>query len=290
MPPKKILVADDSLTIQKVIRLALANEGYEIQAVSEGKEAIEQIALFQPDLCLIDVSLPRKNAFEVKRELQQFEDFRNLSFILMSSAFEQVDEKQVEELKFDGRLVKPFDPAHLRKTLSEVFGKQKKSPVPAAQTPQASAPKAAAPLSDDLWVTPEEVKTSTTFEPAPPFASSGEEDDIRKLTESTLKMSGLDTMGWSVSDPSRKMDPFAVSTPAAQAEPDFPTLDFEPTFSPQSERMTDRTATPAVSHETALDPAWIRAEVERVVRDIFPKVAEQVIRDEIHKLLQNPPS
>src|SRR5213595_498171 len=66
MPGKKLLVADDSLTIQKVIRLALSNEGYEIQAVSDGNDAIQQISLFRPDVVLIDVSLPGKTAFEVK--------------------------------------------------------------------------------------------------------------------------------------------------------------------------------------------------------------------------------
>jgi len=66
---KKLLVADDSLTIQKVIRLALSNEGYEIQTVSDGNDAIQQIAVFRPDVVLIDVSLPGKTAFEVKKSI-----------------------------------------------------------------------------------------------------------------------------------------------------------------------------------------------------------------------------
>ena len=53
-PSKKILVADDSLTIQKVIRLALSGDGYEIQTVSAGKEALEQASLFRPDIFIID--------------------------------------------------------------------------------------------------------------------------------------------------------------------------------------------------------------------------------------------
>ncbi|MEO5971613.1 MAG: response regulator [Bdellovibrionia bacterium] len=121
MPGKKLLVADDSLTIQKVIRLALSNEGYEIQAVADGNDAINQILLFRPDVVLIDVSLPGKNAFEVKREVNDHEDLRETRFVLISSAFEKVDERQVEEVEFHGRLTKPFDPAHLRKVLSSVL-------------------------------------------------------------------------------------------------------------------------------------------------------------------------
>jgi CheY-like chemotaxis protein len=121
MPGKKLLVADDSLTIQKVIRLALSNEGYEIQAVADGNDAINQILLFRPDVVLIDVSLPSKNAFDVKREVNDHEDLSETRFVLISSAFEKVDEVQVEDVKFHGRLTKPFDPAHLRKVLSTVL-------------------------------------------------------------------------------------------------------------------------------------------------------------------------
>ncbi|MGZ3708565.1 MAG: response regulator, partial [Bdellovibrionota bacterium] len=121
MPGKKLLVADDSLTIQKVIRLALSNEGYEIQAVSDGNDAIQQIALFRPDVVLIDVSLPGKSAFEVKRAINEQGDLEEVRFVLMSSAFEKVDEPQAEEVRFHGRLTKPFDPAHLRQVLTDVL-------------------------------------------------------------------------------------------------------------------------------------------------------------------------
>src|SRR6476620_7673348 len=121
MAGKKLLVADDSLTIQKVIRLALSNEGYEIQAVSDGNDAVQQISLFRPDVILIDVSLPGKSAFQVKREVNTLDDLEDVRFVLMSSAFEKIDEAQAKEVKFHGSLTKPFDPAHLRKTLTDVL-------------------------------------------------------------------------------------------------------------------------------------------------------------------------
>ena len=122
MPGKKLLVADDSLTIQKVIRLALSSapgDGYEIQTVSDGNDAIQQISLFRPDVVLIDVSLPTKNAFEVKRAINEHADLAEVRFVLMSSAFEKYDESQAEEVGFHGKLSKPFDPAHLRQVLSD---------------------------------------------------------------------------------------------------------------------------------------------------------------------------
>lgn len=139
MTGKKLLVADDSLTIQKVIRLALSNEGYEIQTVSEGNDAIEQIAVFRPDLILIDVSLPGQSAFEVKRAINQHQDLSFIRFILMSSAFETVDEFQVSEVQFQGRLTKPFDPAHLRKTLTEALASEPTSIPMSEESPNVHA-------------------------------------------------------------------------------------------------------------------------------------------------------
>lgn len=128
----RLLVADDSLTIQKVIRLALSNEGYDIQAVSDGNDAVEQIFLFRPNLVLIDVSLPGLNAFEVKREINQHPEHAQTRFVLMSSAFEKIDEIQAADVKFQGRLTKPFDPAHLRQIILEALNKGvvPKAPLP----------------------------------------------------------------------------------------------------------------------------------------------------------------
>ncbi len=111
---KKLLVADDSLTIQKVIKLALSNDGYEIQTVSDGNEAIQSISLFRPDVVLVDIALPGKTAFEVKKTVNGDSELRKIPFVLMSSAFEKVDEAKVALLQFDGRLTKPFDSSQLR--------------------------------------------------------------------------------------------------------------------------------------------------------------------------------
>lgn len=197
MPGKKLLVADDSLTIQKVIRLSLSNEGYEIQAVSQCSEAIEEIALFLPDLVLIDVSLPEQSAFEVKRIVNEDPRFAQVRFILMSSAFEQVDENQVENLGFHGHLTKPFDPAHLRKILTAAL--QQEIPPPVPELP---------PLPP---------------EQPPPMPS---EDTLLKiLTESTLNPT-VENTEWSIQELSFQQDPPAdfppevkpLETPAVTAD------------------------------------------------------------------------
>src|SRR5579885_942633 len=183
MAGKKLLVADDSLTIQKVIRLALSNEGYEIQTVSDGDDAVQQMSLFRPDIVLIDVSLPGQSAFDVKRAVNAHEDLSSVRFVLMSSAFEKIDEKQLASLVFDGRLTKPFDPAHLRQVLSGVLSRAPSqsgatAPIPTAPIPTALVtppPPQQAPVTP-LAIPPRPAAVSggaaahAAAQPAPPAA------------------------------------------------------------------------------------------------------------------------
>jgi two-component system, cell cycle response regulator len=218
MAGKKLLVADDSLTIQKVIRLALSNEGYDIQAVSDGNDAIQQISIFRPDLILIDVSLPGQSAFEVKKAVNQEEDLAGTRFILMSSAFEKIDEALAKEVTFQGRLTKPFDPAHLRQVLIDVMS----APMPARPAPPPSsqqhvrevtgehfAPPPPPPSDDGSMLHEEELPPLPDSAPPPnwdPVSTPPENtaSEIRQLTESTIRMSHLDEYEWSVNEPSLK--------------------------------------------------------------------------------------
>jgi CheY-like chemotaxis protein len=127
MAHRKLLVADDSLTIQKVIRLALSGnatgggDSYEIQTVSDGTSALQQISLFRPDIVLVDVNLPQHDAVALKQAIDGYGDeFKNLRFVLLSSAFEKLDEVALDGAGFRFRLSKPFDPAHLRQVLNSV--------------------------------------------------------------------------------------------------------------------------------------------------------------------------
>jgi len=116
---KKILVADDSLTIQKVVKLALASEPYEIRNVSNGDEASEQLARFRPQILIVDASIPGKSIFELKEELIENGQAETTRILVLSSAFEQIDESKIQDA-FDARLTKPFDPSQLRDTVRKL--------------------------------------------------------------------------------------------------------------------------------------------------------------------------
>jgi CheY-like chemotaxis protein len=361
MAGKKLLVADDSLTIQKVIRLALSNEGYEIQAVSDGNDAVQQISLFRPDVILIDVSLPGKSAFEVKREVNQHEDLSEVRFVLMSSAFEKVDEAQASEVLFHGRLTKPFDPAHLRQVLTDVLAQVEArrtevttriarpaapasppslptsrfgaptAPPPAQAAPQVAPPPVpSAPSTDEFESAPQILDLSAHLTPPPapeapfpeqetiaaePETGEREQDDIRQLTESTIKMSGLaDDFQWSVNEPSLRppakmtdsgntsfeLDLRGGDTPSAFTPEPRPAQEPRqrpapsPTSSGEVTRKTTRptgaqSAAPAPAPTPAISPTISKDEMAEVLRSelrkILPEIAERVIKDEIHRML-----
>lgn len=258
MAGKKLLVADDSLTIQKVIRLALSNEGYEIQAVSDGNDAVQQISLFRPDVVLIDVSLPGKSAFEVKRAINGDSDLEDVRFVLMSSAFEKVDEVQVNEVQFHGRLTKPFDPAHLREVLSQVLAqihakRTEKTmlnltppPIPQQEYGIPSRPTFEEPsfgLGTPAMNAPAPGfgGTASAFGATPAFGASVDDNaeqlapdaDIKQLTESTIRMSGLDDFEWSVQEPSLKPPSNMLNMGSSESDPEvnFP-LSSKPLHAP----------------------------------------------------------
>jgi CheY-like chemotaxis protein len=116
---KKILVADDSTTIQKVIKLALSNDGYNILAVLDGHEALKAIEEEHPDVVLVDHGLSGMNAYEIKEACNSKREFSHIPVVLMVSAYEKVDEDKIQKLNFFGRLIKPFDPSHLRKIVAQ---------------------------------------------------------------------------------------------------------------------------------------------------------------------------
>lgn len=216
---KKLLVADDSVTIQKVIKLALSSEGYDILAVSDGKEALRAIEEERPNVVLIDVTLPIQDAYSIKRLINSRPELNHVCFILMASAFERIDERLFDEVRFHGRLTKPFDPSHLRKEVASVLAS---APEPSPVVGSITEPVAVVQVQSDLppivdmvpTVEAPELPTEKTD-----LAPLSAENDIKNLTESTIKMSGLEDFQWNLDDRSKmKVIPGGVTTTSSTTE------------------------------------------------------------------------
>ena len=87
---KKILVVEDDPVNQMILTDFLAANGYQTVAASSGPEGIERYDKEAPDLCLVDVQLPRKNGFELVREIKGRE--QKTPVLLMSAVYNDADQ------------------------------------------------------------------------------------------------------------------------------------------------------------------------------------------------------
>jgi CheY-like chemotaxis protein len=105
---RKLLLADDSITIQKVVDLTFADEGVSVLCVSDGREAIERLAEFNPDIVLADVFMPEMNGYEVCEYIKQSNRFKHIPVMLLVGSFEPFDEEEARRVGANDTLTKPF--------------------------------------------------------------------------------------------------------------------------------------------------------------------------------------
>src|SRR3954468_16035864 len=126
--PKKLLLADDSVTIQRVIELTFSGEDVQVLTAGDGEEAIARISKDKPDIILADIGMPKRSGYEVSAFVKNNPETENIPVLLLAGAFEPVDDAKAKEAKCDGVLVKPFDPQHVIARVRELIGGAKGSP------------------------------------------------------------------------------------------------------------------------------------------------------------------
>jgi len=108
--PYKLLLADDSVTIQRVIELTFADEDVQVIAVGDGQKAIDRIEAERPDIVLADVGMPERDGYEVAAFVKNTPHLAHIPVLLLTGAFEPVDEQRAGAVGCDGVLAKPFEP------------------------------------------------------------------------------------------------------------------------------------------------------------------------------------
>jgi CheY-like chemotaxis protein len=109
----KLLLADDSITIQKVVELILAEEDFEIKSVGNGEEAFAAIPSFRPDVILADIEMPKMNGYQLCEKIKRDPATSSIPVILLTGAFEPVDEELTKQVGADDVLTKPFESQEL---------------------------------------------------------------------------------------------------------------------------------------------------------------------------------
>lgn len=174
----KVLLADDSVTIQKVVGIIFANEGYELTVVASGDVALVKAREIKPDVMLIDALMPGKNGYEVCREIRQDPALAHTAILLMTGTFEAVDEERNRQSGADDFITKPFESQILIDATNRLIALTAEraaapkaavaAPAPAVEAAPAAPP--AAPQVDDIW--------ATGFDDEPAVAAQSPEVDV----------------------------------------------------------------------------------------------------------------
>ena len=137
----KILVADESPTIHKIVAMAFEEEGFTVEGISRGEHALEYMVGFQPDIVLADIHLPGTDGYELCRQIKNSPSFGNIRVILLTSDFEDIDKVELEISRADDYISKPFKTEEILKKVKsqlETSEVEKEAPEQKEDSPQES--------------------------------------------------------------------------------------------------------------------------------------------------------
>jgi CheY-like chemotaxis protein len=176
----KLLLADDSITIQKVVELILAEEDFEIKSVGNGEEAFAAIPSFRPDVILADIEMPKMNGYQLCEKIKRTPATNSIPVILLTGAFEPVDEELTKQVGADDVLTKPFESQELISKINAALTVSGMAEGAEAETEEVTETEAfaeseavaeaepfgieAAPVEEDLWAM-EELPETAEAEP-----------------------------------------------------------------------------------------------------------------------------
>lgn len=121
----KLLLADDSVTIQRVIELTFADEDVEVTTVGDGQMAIDRLDIDPPDIILADVDMPKRDGYEVAAYVKSRPKLAHIPVVLLTGAFEPIDQARAAAAGSTDVLSKPFEPQMVINRVKELLGKKR---------------------------------------------------------------------------------------------------------------------------------------------------------------------
>ena len=109
-----VLVADDEPHLLRLVKFRLEREGYNVITATDGEAALELARTEHPDLCVLDVMMPKRSGFEVLKALREDESHRGMKVIMLTARAQDRDVDAGFSLGADDYLTKPFSPQELR--------------------------------------------------------------------------------------------------------------------------------------------------------------------------------
>jgi CheY-like chemotaxis protein len=253
---KKLLLADDSLAIQKVIDLTFTDEGMHVTTFPDGQRALEHLEQIAPDVILADIFMPGVDGYELCRIVKQSQRFRHTPVMLLVGSFEPFDEAEARRAGADDVVTKPFQ--SIRELVSrvgallsgsrngEVEQEQEDSTAGLASTTDLP------PLETSFEAGPEPEPrvfveaASMARHPEEAVAGATCSSDLEMQTADTIELAPIDVElpgFWqpaaSSTEPAMNSQPFEIESPHEPAPIGAPEMSDQPSFSPAQPRTNE---------------------------------------------------
>ncbi len=300
---KKLLLADDSITIQKVIGITFAHEDYDLTIVDNGDAALQKAQADKPQLILADVFMPGKNGYELCAAVKQDPNLKDVPVLLLTGTFEPFDEEKAISSGANGWISKPFESQALIAKVEELIGGG--APVAAAAAPvqpvaPTPPPQPAAPVQPvapvatepDNWgdVSFDETPAVAPIQMAEPqiFADDSDfiiDDGAETITADTADVWADTTDTIPMVEPeimSVEPTPVAAPIPTPPPAPPRPVAPAAPTGNVEAQvaGMSEADLQQIIEKVAG-------AVLEKIAWEVVPDLAENLIRDEIRKLKES---
>src|SRR5690242_973874 len=115
----RLLIADDNHDSADSLAMLMRSEGYEVQVAYDGRQTIEAASAFEPDVFILDLTMPALDGFETARRLRAMPAYAEKLFVALTAHAEQTHLDEASRASFDEYLIKPCKLDVLRQILSE---------------------------------------------------------------------------------------------------------------------------------------------------------------------------
>jgi DNA-binding response OmpR family regulator len=120
-PKTKILVAEDSPTVRRLVCTRLTADGYEVLEAHDGEEALTLALSEQPAALVLDKVMPKLDGFEVVRRLREHGDTEGVPIVMLTEHSAEEDVLGGLSLGVDEYMPKPFSPRELSVRLARIL-------------------------------------------------------------------------------------------------------------------------------------------------------------------------
>ena len=254
---RKLLLADDSITVQKVVDLTFADEGIEVIAVSDGEQALALLDTLTPDVVLADVFMPKIGGYEVCDYIKRHERLRHIPVMLLVGSFEPFDETEARRVGADDHLTKPFQSIRqLVQKVGALLGRAQPDESLTRELPQVSEPRknAQEPVADALEFTTADTR------PLPSLPRDTSSPKVANLSEQSFADLSFDEESpreSAVPEIHLESTPPAIMSTYDSFEEPFPSFSTEATEVASVSFSPHASTSPGFSHSVAADDALL---------------------------------